>query len=177
LIEDEKWRLRVIGKGSKIRKVPLSKPVLAALLLYMSTIGIGVESIIHASSGLDADTAAKPILRTQRGRRARDEDGARVASTPTCPMQYRTLYEILKKHFEAKSLAIEADDPISAAKLRRASNHWLRHTCATLSLKAGVPLPGVQKLLGHASIATTGLYLTEDDDALAEAMEAALASA
>lgn len=177
VMEDEKWRLRVIGKGDKMRKVPLSKPVLAALFLYMRAIGLGVAAIIHASSGLDADAAAQPILRTQRGRRARGADGARVASTPTRPMQYRTLYEILKKHLEAKSLAIEADDPVSAARLRKASNHWLRHTCAVLSLKAGVNLPGVQKLLGHASIATTGLYLTEDDDALAEAMEAALASA
>jgi len=37
--------------------------------------------------------------------------------------------------------------------------HDLRHECATKALEAGVPLPYIQKLLGHADIKTTMVYL------------------
>ena len=36
--------------------------------------------------------------------------------------------------------------------------HIMRHTCATLSLQSGMPLPQVQKMLGHASSDTTLIY-------------------
>jgi integrase len=39
------------------------------------------------------------------------------------------------------------------------SPHWLRHCCAAHLAAAGVPLNEVQALLGHASLATTGIYL------------------
>lgn len=39
------------------------------------------------------------------------------------------------------------------------SPHWLRHSHATHALDAGVPIHVVQKTLGHASLATTELYL------------------
>jgi integrase len=37
--------------------------------------------------------------------------------------------------------------------------HQFRHTCASDLLAAGVPVPEVQRTLGHASIATTMRYL------------------
>jgi site-specific recombinase XerD len=40
-----------------------------------------------------------------------------------------------------------------------ASAHALRHTCAGDLLRAGVHLRDIQNILGHASLATTELYL------------------
>ena len=43
--------------------------------------------------------------------------------------------------------------------------HDLRRTYVTRLVRAGVPLPTVQKLAGHANMATTMRYYTQVDDA------------
>jgi len=52
------------------------------------------------------------------------------------------------------------------ALVRRVNGHTMRHTCATLLLKAGVPVQHVQRILRHSSINITvdtyGHLLTED---------------
>lgn len=53
--------------------------------------------------------------------------------------------------------------------------HSMRHTCAMMLLErcgSTNALPLVQKLLGHASLASTGVYLSVRREELAEAMEA-----
>lgn len=49
---------------------------------------------------------------------------------------------------------------------RRVTPHMLRHTAATQLLEAGVDIRFVQRLLGHASIATTQIYTQVRDSAL-----------
>ena len=175
LITPERWSLKVKGKGKKNRTVPLSTPVKNAILSYMDAIGCDLEFVIRASSGLDAESAGQPILRTQRGRRRRDDDGKRLASTPKDRMSYQTLNLVIKNHFEAKAQALTESDPVSAARLGLASMHWLRHSCAVHANRNKVPLNAIQRLLGHNNISTTSRYLVEEDEVLADAMEAFLA--
>lgn len=47
---------------------------------------------------------------------------------------------------------------IRLRKLGYSHCHTLRHTYATILLKRGLPLEGIQKLLGHSNIATTQIY-------------------
>jgi integrase/recombinase XerD len=49
----------------------------------------------------------------------------------------------------------------------------LRHTAAPLLLEGGVDIRFVQRLLGHASIATTQIYTYVTDTALRTALEKA----
>ena len=45
-----------------------------------------------------------------------------------------------------------------AAEIAHISPHRLRHTLATRLLNAGMPITGVQKLLGHQYLSTTQIY-------------------
>lgn len=54
----------------------------------------------------------------------------------------------------------------SLGNSRRFTPHVLRHTAATLLVEEGVDIRYVQKLLGHASIATTEIYTHVADEAL-----------
>ena len=51
--------------------------------------------------------------------------------------------------------------------------HMLRHTCATQLLEAGIDIRFVQRLLGHASIATTEIYTHVSDTSLRHAIHKA----
>jgi site-specific recombinase XerD len=56
---------------------------------------------------------------------------------------------------------------------RRVTPHMLRHTAATLLIEEGVDIRIVQRLLGHASIATTEIYTHVADEALKRSLEKA----
>jgi integrase/recombinase XerD len=60
-----------------------------------------------------------------------------------------------------------------AAITRRVTPHMLRHTAATQLIEAGVDIRFVQKLLGHASIATTQIYTQVSDASLKATLERA----
>lgn len=53
--------------------------------------------------------------------------------------------------------------------------HMLRHTAATNWVRAGVDLDVVQRLLGHASLASTAVYLHASDEDRRRAVEAVAA--
>lgn len=53
--------------------------------------------------------------------------------------------------------------------------HMLRHTAATNWVRAGVDLDVVQRLLGHASLSSTGVYLHASDKDKRRAVEAVAA--
>lgn len=63
-----------------------------------------------------------------------------------------------------RSLAKSADVPFVTI-------HQFRHSCASDLLEAGVALPDVQKMLGHATIQSTVIYVDVADPCRAAAME------
>lgn len=63
----------------------------------------------------------------------------------------------------------EAQKPLNLE--RKVSAHTLRHSFASMMIKAQVPLPYLQKILGHADLRVTSIYIHQDIDELRESME------
>ncbi|CAG9271206.1 hypothetical protein BCEP4_640063 [Burkholderia cepacia] len=70
---------------------------------------------------------------------------------------------MLRRFFVLAADEIQNERPATAEKLRRASQHWMRHTHASHALGRGAELIMVRDNLRHASISTTSTYLHSDD--------------
>ena len=139
----EKWWLRVIGKGGVEGEVPIAEELIADFARYRTFHGL-------APTPSALDTA--PVILSITGRIDR-------CLTPTA------VYLIVKGAFGQAVDALAPTDPVTAAVLRKASTHWLRHTAASHQADAGTDLRHIQKNLRHASIDTTAIYLHAEDDA------------
>ncbi len=145
----ERSAIEIVGKGSKVRRLPLNDEQLDI-----------IESALRAR-GIDGISRANPedslLINLGRGRK------------PGAPMSRSGLYKALEHFFELAARDIGSDRPMDAAKLRAASTHWLRHTFAVTAL-AKMSVNVVQAAMGHASVATTGRYLSPEEEEMSTAM-------
>lgn len=137
-----RWWLQVLGKGRKIRRLPIGAPVLSALSAYRLAFGLSPLPVPGETTSL--------ILSTRR----MDPVGIR----------HGALYLLVKRAFHVAAVKATAMGKVAlAAQLAHASTHWLRHAMLTHHANAGVPLKMLQDTAGHASMATTARYLHVDD--------------
>jgi integrase/recombinase XerD len=170
---------RHVSTSASIRPVTC----LVALELFLGT-GIRVGELVRLRrDDLNLDTG---ILRINgKGNRQRH---VFVAGQRT--LQLLRAYAAYRSSLDSEPsslLTLDGSRPISAAGIRRLlqhlasaaglrrslTPHMLRHTAATLLLEARVDIRLVQRLLGHASIATTQLYTHVTDDTLRTALRRA----
>ena len=150
--------MEIVGKGDKVRRLPLSDETLADINAYFACRGLPPAALAEPST---------PLLARMRRRGAKDEaepphEGEGISRSG--------LYRVLCDFFEAAALEVEERSASDAAKLRAGSTHWLRHTFATNALKA-MDINLVQNAMGHASIGTTSRYLTPEESQIAQAMK------
>ena len=145
--------MEIVGKGDKIRRLPLSQQVLDDINAYFSFRGLASISQVDPST---------PILAALRQRNKGQVQNGGISRSG--------LYRVLCDFFEAAAAEIEERSASDAAKLRAGSTHWLRHTFATNALKA-MDINLVQNAMGHASIGTTSRYLTPEESQIAQAMK------
>jgi site-specific recombinase XerD len=139
---DGRWWLDVMGKGAKPRRLPVPPGMLDAFRSYRQAFGLQPQS---------SRADRTPLVLSSR----REEQ---VAITDEAAS------EALKAVFMAAAdHAASLGDGDSAASLRQASTHWLRHSMLTNHANSGVQLKTLQDTAGHANIATTAAYLHKRD--------------
>ncbi|NUA30262.1 phage integrase family protein [Cupriavidus basilensis] len=137
------WLLRVVGKGQKVRLVPVPDVWVERLGRYL------------VARGLLADPRRAPDVPLL--------GGVRGAAAVDAGVTGSAVHGQLKRFFAACAAQLERTDPVLAERLRRASGHWLRHAHINDALDGGVPAEIVQQNVGHASLDTTTVYIRTED--------------
>ena len=151
--KDSGWMLSVVGKGDKLRQVPVPSRLVEELQDELEQNGL--EAHVRHESNQDV-----AILMRLEGGLAK-------------PWSASGLAKGIKDVLERCAATMDIED---AKQLRKASTHWFRHTHGSHALNGrpgvkGVPIQVVQNNLGHASIGTTSGYLTTERDSRLAAMK------
>ena len=161
----EGWLLNVVGKGGRLRQVPVPIDVIGELSSYLESRGldpnpvsaenVGAHLLGKASDIGDVAPALQPV----------------GGVDPRAGIAANTLYDQVKRFFELCAQALSArGDGRSAERLARASTHWVRHAHASHSIARGTRVEIEQQILGHASLATTTVYVTTEGKRRMKAM-------
>lgn len=130
-IDLDAGQVRLFGKGSKERVVPVGSFARAALEAYLvrGRPGLALRRTARAA-GADRQTGSAALFLNLRGRR----------------LSRQSAWQVLRDTAEAAGLN------------HTVSPHTLRHSFATHLLSGGADIRTVQELLGHSSVATTQIY-------------------
>ena len=138
------WLIRVLGKGLKVRDVPVPASVVEELGELLAAAGGSNDPGLYRNRPLL--TAASPA-------------GASAPGAGLKRLSAQTLYRQIKKLFRGIAVHMTRDGRHADAEVfLQASTHWLRHTHCSHSIARGTPIDVVQQGAGHSSLATTSLY-------------------
>lgn len=76
---------------------------------------------------------------------------------------------VAEGHTDKGTIEIMTRRIAKRAGVEQANPHKFRRTCATMALRRGMPIEQVSKMLGHAEIGTTQIYLDLSEDELEQA--------
>ncbi|WP_330997033.1 IS1096 element passenger TnpR family protein [Burkholderia stagnalis] len=163
------WTLTLVGKRSKVRTVPVSPATLDALRAHWADRALAWDAN-DAADALDGEPFDAPLIAPlaipgTRAAQARHE--AAVASY--APDALGRLVRTALKRLQVELQRWGALSLWDAAQLKNTSAHALRHTFGTDAAARGVPLDVVQQILGHASLATTSIYVKAQQQRVLEA--------
>ena len=161
------WLLRVIGKGQQEREVPVPIEVISELVQYLHSRGldkdpqnIGNQGAFLLGKASDAVQRAPGLLNAQ-------------AFDPRQGIAATTFYDQIKRFFrDCASVLRGQGDVKGAQRFTKASTHWMRHSHASHAIAGGMPIEIAQQNLGHASLATTTVYVTTEKRRRMKAVEA-----
>ena len=141
--------VRLFGKGSKERVVPVGRFAREALAAWLAPGG---------RDRLVADRGGRP---TGAKRTTRHDAEAVFLNQRGGRLSRQGAWAIVRRYGDLVGLG------------DRLSPHVLRHSCATHLLDHGADIRVVQELLGHASISTTQVYTKVSTERLREVYDAA----
>ena len=155
------WVLSVIGKRRKQRTVPVSAITVAALRAHWADRGqdfdeTRAEGPLIAPvviNGTDASLAKHGDASEGRGA-AVHQIHAPYAADALARLVREAIRRIAKALLREGALSHDAH-----TKLVSTSAHAFRHTFGTQTVARGMPIDVAQRILGHASLQTTSIYV------------------
>ncbi|MDN4571846.1 hypothetical protein DBB29_24620 [Pandoraea cepalis] len=166
------WSLAVLGKGSKRREVELAGSLVRRIEAHLAGRGItgagggGLQQLVGdptlAKVALVGRLPAKPKRKAVDCLPPGATQGVgQVKAGPSlhAPLTPAALRQVIERGYRVAAQALDSESATAGNALAQATPHWLRHTFGTHALEHGAALEVVQKLMGHASIATTSKYL------------------
>lgn len=134
------WWWAVEGKGKKYAEIPVNEALINALKRYREFLNL---------PALPDNEDFSPVIRNLAGNKGISAN-----------MIYRTMKDLT----DEASRAFEVSNPEIAQRLAKTSTHWFRHTSITHQADAGVELRFLARNARHSSLATTRIYLHEEDE-------------
>ena len=138
-----KWRLWLIGKGGHAQDIVATARLMAALREYRE---------FRKLPPYPSPSEDRPAIESFRG---------------STHVSAQTIYRVVKDVLERVAVTVEREDPDSAALLRSAAPHWMRHTGITHAADGGVDVKNTSKQARHADIRTTIKNYYHPDDSVA----------
>jgi integrase len=163
------WELMIVGKGQRERTVPVSASTLNAMRAHWDdrrkpfdpADGDGTPNgPLVAPVIIPWTAASRRRHRAGQGAVALDEAGY------TADGLNRLIGRMLTELIETMD-ALTLDERM---RLERANAHAFRHTFGTQSVADEVPVDVVQKVLGHASLQATTIYVRAEQKRVMEAV-------
>lgn len=143
------WYLSIIGKGRKLRKVPLADSVLTELKRYRASLGL------------------PPLPNQSESNIPLISKKSQLSAISTNHLQ-RIVTRIA---LQARDYLIGSEDHDKAAGLEKFTPHLFRRYFSTRLFRDGTDIVDVQSLLGHESVDTTRIYTIESNPAAITAIK------
>ena len=163
---EDTWVLSVVGKRDKQRDVPLANDIVALIDAHALHFA-GTDHLVDREA-LPLIPGTQPLIRglaPSFEQWLRNEAGqlAKVAVTGQGggALSAAGIYAVVKR-FMGRAAKTAFSAGLDAARFEKASTHWMRHTFVRQALVDGAPIEVVSELAGHASIATTSIYSSQE---------------
>jgi integrase/recombinase XerD len=160
-----RWWLDIVGKGSKLRTIPVPNEARALIAEYRRYINAAKNNDHPASVGEEGDLSYV-LLRPNGTSKKYTGSGLHyiVKTALSHIVANENTYHDIRAGRGLPPLTV------NIRKLKEMSSHWIRHTTASHNVDQ-MGLVYLQKLLGHVSITTTQIYLHHDNDAWSDSVE------
>jgi len=159
------WALTVVGKRRKQRTVPVSAAAVAALRAHWADRGKDFDAPAVA-----APLIAPVVINGTEASLAKHDGG--TDGNSEAPYSADALARLVREAVRRIAGDLLREGALSYdahAKLLATSAHAFRHTFGTRAVARDMPIDVVQRILGHASLQTTSIYVRAERQRMLDA--------